>query len=76
MIHSYLACFFCGISHGFPWQVAVPALDCACLACPELPRVYEAFATEGFASPEPEKYLPVLCPMRLGPVWNRQGFPS
>lgn len=43
--------------------VAVPALDCACLACPHLPRVYEAFATEGFASPEPEKYMPVLCPM-------------
>ena len=56
----------CLFLRDFWWQVAVPALDCACLACPHLPRVYEAFATEGFASPEPEKYMPVLCPMRLG----------
>ena len=52
-------------SLGLNPEVAVPALHCACTVCPELPRVYEGFATAGFASPEPEKYMPELCPMCL-----------
>ena len=41
---------------------AAPPMNCACTACPTLPRVYENFATDAFASPLPEIYMPVLCP--------------
>ena len=44
----------------------MPPMNCACTACPTLPRVYENFATDAFASPLPEIYMPVLCPTKLG----------
>ena len=47
-------------------KAASPPMNCACTACPTLPRVYENFATDAFASPLPEIYMPVLCPTKLG----------